>query len=47
MGRLIKGGHYSRGDTIFHPLFSYGETNQGGKPWTPNDGINQKNLKEL
>jgi len=20
MGRLIKGGHYSRGDTIFHPL---------------------------
>ena len=31
VGRLIKGGHYSRGDTIFHPLFSYGETNQKNK----------------
>jgi hypothetical protein len=29
MERLIKEGHYSRGDTIFHPLFSYGETIKG------------------
>ena len=32
MGNLIKGGHYSREETIFHLLISsYGEINEGGK----------------